>query len=339
MAAQKILVVGPAWIGDMVMAQAMFKRLQERNADVSIDVLAPEWSEPLLERMPEVNRAIRQSLGHGEFGLFKRRRLGLRLKSTDYDQAIVIPRSFKSALLPWFADIPVRTGFLGEQRYGLLNDIRQLDKNVLDQTVKRYLALGGDKTDALPETPQPKLEVDEVNRERVISLLGLSLDAPVVAFMPGAAYGSAKCWPLEHYAQLAQALVIAGMQVWVLGSDQDRVAGNNILEGLNERAHNLCGRTLLEDTVVLLSLAQATVTNDSGLMHVAAAVNSHVVAIYGSTSPSFTPPLTANKTILYKDIECSPCFKRECPLSHLNCLREIKSEQVFRTVADVIAGS
>ena len=159
-------------------------------------------------------------------------------------------------------------------------------------------------------------------------------DGPVVCLTPGAAYGPAKCWPLEYFQQLARRLETEGARVWVMGSEADRPAGEQIAAGLSH-ARNLCGLTGLEDTVDLFSVAQATVTNDSGLMHVAAAAGTHVVAIYGSTSPSFTPPLTDSKTIHHLGLPCSPCFRRECPLGHLRCLREISSDAVFLSIRGV----
>jgi heptosyltransferase-2 len=331
----KILVVGPSWVGDMVMAQSLFKRLHQRHPGCSIDVLAPEWSHPILQRMPEVNQALELPLGHGQLGLKTRWQLGKSLARRGYTQAIVLPRSWKSALVPFAAGIPQRTGFLGEQRYFLLNDRRPLNKQDLDQTVKRFVALGlakGEQPDwgDVASIPQPQLTVDPINQQRLVAELGLDLSRPAVALMPGAEYGPAKQWPLDSFRELAQQLVQQGRQVWVLGSAKDQAAGQHIAQGQEGGAgqsgfvFNLCGRTQLADTVDLLALAKQAVTNDSGLMHVAAAVGTQVHAIYGSSSPRYTPPLTANKVVHYLGLECSPCFKRTCPLGHLDCLRGIK---------------
>ncbi|HEX6549172.1 MAG TPA: lipopolysaccharide heptosyltransferase II [Gammaproteobacteria bacterium] len=332
--AKKILIVGPAWIGDMVMAQSLFITLKQRIPDAEIDVLAPAWSQPLLARMPEVGQAIEMPLGHGEFGFAARRHLGIELRASNHDQAIVLPRSWKSALVPFFARIPQRTGYRGEFRYGLLNDIRPLDKTVLTQTVQRFVTLGLESGAGLPPSiPQPRLRMDGVQRDWLLRVLKLDTARPIVALLPGAEYGPAKRWPAESFAWLARRLVKDGYAVWVFGSEKEKPLGETIISGLGNEAVNLCGRTRLVDAADLLSLAQCAVTNDSGLMHVAAAMGVRVVAIYGSSSPDYTPPLTDKADIVYLRLECSPCFQRECPLGHLNCLKQITVEDVYRRVA------
>ncbi len=340
---ERILVVGPAWVGDMVMAQSLFMHLRRQDADCVIDVLAPSWSQPLLARMDEVREAIALPVAHGELALSRRYRLGCSLRK-HYDRAIVIPRSFKAALVPFFARIPRRAGYRGELRYGLLNDIRTLDKRVLCQTVQRYVALGesGGNLRAPPHTPFPRLRVDTTNRERIVGQLGLDMRRDVVALMPGAEYGLAKCWPPAHYAQLARSLVAAGKQVWLFGSDKEKAVAEVIIGGAaghrGERHAmvNLCGRTRLEDVVDLLSLAQVAVSNDSGLMHVAAAVGIPLVAVYGSSTPDYTPPLSAHAEIVYRGLECSPCFKRICPLGHTDCLNGIPADAVLERIKKVV---
>ncbi len=329
-AAAEYLIVGPAWVGDMVMAQSLFKLLRQKDPGAAIDVVAPPWSEPLLARMPEVREALILDVAHGQFGWALRRRLGLKLRKHAYTHALVLPRSFKSALVPWFARVPKRTGFRGEFRRLLLNDLRHRDTERLDQTVKRFVSLGVDAGAALPEVPHPGLSVDVANLARLRQTFGLAESA--VALMPGAAFGPAKCWPLEYFAKLAAELGAQGVQVWILGSAGEAEAGETIRAQAGDLAVNLCGQTRLEDAVDLLSAAYAAVTNDSGLMHVAAAAGARVIAIYGSSSPRFTPPLTARADILYRGLDCSPCFQRQCPLEHLNCLREIRPDQVLRLI-------
>jgi heptosyltransferase-2 len=317
----------------MVMAHSLFITLKCRFPAAEIDVLAPAWSRPLLARMPEINSAIVLPLEHGQFGLRVRRRLGRALWGR-YDQAIITPRSWKSALLPLFAGIPVRTGYRGEMRYLLINDMRRLDKSVLTQTVQRYVALGLPKDDRLPpEIPPPKLEVDRDNQERLRVALGLNEDKPIVAMMPGAEYGTAKRWPLDRYGELAKRLTGAGRQVWVFGSAKEHALGETIAQAAGAGVFNLCGSTKLADSVDLMALASCAVTNDSGLMHIAAAVGIRLVAIYGSSSPAYTPPLTDQADVVYLDLECSPCFQRECPLGHMNCLNQIAVDDIYRRVA------
>ncbi len=324
------LIIGPSWVGDMVMAQALFKILKTREPERSLDVLAPAWSLPIVARMPEVRRGIAAETGHGELGLAKRWRIAKSLKVAAYDRAIVMPRSMKSALIPWFAGIARRTGFRGESRFGLINDVRPFDRDVLDQTVKRFVALGTGDAKTLPPIPNPQLSIHKDRQRALIDELSLDGGRPVVAMMPGAEYGSAKCWPLPYFAELARLLRDAGYAVWVMGSDKDAAAGQRIAAASD--AINLCGKTSLADVIDLLGYCDQAVSNDSGLMHMAAAVGIHVHGVYGSSSPFFTPPLTAKAHVHYLAIDCSPCFERECPLEHLNCLQGIRPQAVFGAI-------
>jgi heptosyltransferase-2 len=327
------LVVGPAWVGDMVMAQSLFMTLRESNPDMAIDVVAPGWSLPLLARMPQIRDAIELPVGHGRFAWGVRRRIGISLRGHRYEQAIVLPRSFKSALIPFHARATRRTGYRGEMRYGLLNDIRQMDSDLLTRMVERIVALGRSADDVQPPPiPQPKLRVDHDNRRRLVETLSLDIDMPVIAMMPGAEYGAAKCWPLEYYGQLARELADSGYSVWLLGSRSDRASGQTIVEASRGAAINLCGQTQLEDTIDLLSIARRAVTNDSGLMHIAAAVGCHVVAIFGSSNPEYTPPLTDRCSVHYLGLDCSPCMARECPLGHFRCMKDLTPDRIIGDV-------
>jgi len=330
---EKLLVVGPSWVGDMVMAQSLYKLLKAKDGSISIDVLAPAWSLPLLERMPEIERGIELPFGHGELGLAGRRRLGHSLRG-QYDRAIVLPRSLKSALVPWFASIRKRTGFRGEWRYGLINDMRAFDPKRLDQTVRRFIALGmapGERD--MPDPPEPLLRADAEASANLMARLELKPTGPMVALMPGAEYGPAKQWPLASYVLLAHRLGDLGVDVLILGSAKEAPLGREIETAAGSRhVRSLCGETTLVEAVDLLAAARVAVSNDSGLMHIAAAVGTHTVAIYGSSTPDFTPPLTANADVHYRRLSCSPCFARECPLGHLDCLNGITVDAVFDSV-------
>ena len=331
----RTLVVGPAWVGDMVMAQALYKLLKEREPDGVIDVLAPAWSLPLLARMPEVRFGIEVPLGHGQFGLGARYRLGRSLRAERYDRAIVLPRSFKAALIPFFAKANRRSGYRGEMRYGLINDMRPLDKSVLSKTVERYLALGMEADEPLPPTqiPQPALLACQGNILHLREKLSLH-DEAAVALLPGAEYGPAKQWPIEYWAELAERIIAQGRAVWILGSQKDRACAEKIVELAGGAPRNLCGETELVDAVDLLSLCCAAVSNDSGLMHVAAAVGIPVVGIYGSSTPDYTPPLSEQASVVYQHLECSPCFKRVCSLGHTDCLKGIVPDMVYSALSN-----
>ncbi|WP_346796977.1 lipopolysaccharide heptosyltransferase II [Halomonas sp. Bachu 37] len=330
--AWRILVVGPSWVGDMVMAQSLFMTLKARHPHCYLAVVAPEWSQPILARMAEVDEIVPLAVGHGTLGLSARRAVARQLRGR-FDEAIVLPRSWKSALVPFLARIPRRTGFLGEQRYGLLTQRRRLDKRVLDQTVKRFVSLGLPLEETVEgdfAIPSPRLRVDGDNLVELRLQHSLS-SRPAIALMPGAEYGPAKQWPLDHFHRLAKKLVDEGFEIRVLGGPKDVMAGDEIVQGL-AHAHNLCGKTRLADAVDLLADCRQVVTNDSGLMHVAAAVGSRIHAIYGSSSPSYTPPLTDNAVIHYLALSCSPCFKRTCPLGHTNCLNQLDVERLHKAV-------
>ena len=333
---ERILVVGPAWVGDMVMAQSLFITLQQHNPSVSIDVLAPAWSLPLLSRMPQVKEAIALPVRHGQLALATRFRVGRQLRHKGYTRAIVIPRSYKAALVPFFAGVPVRTGYKGEIRYGVINDMRPLNKEVLSQTVQRQVALGLPRTaEQLPAIPYPQLQIDKDNQRRLLDELGLNLDKPIIGLMPGAEYGPAKQWPIACYQELAGKLIVKGYQVWVFGSEKEHALGEQIGQA-GKCVNNLCGKTQLEDVVDLIAVCDSVVSNDSGLMHVACATGRRVIAIYGSTSPAYTPPLSKNAEVIYRYLECSPCFKRICPLGHTNCLTDIESETIFTAIQKLV---
>ncbi|MDH5407705.1 MAG: lipopolysaccharide heptosyltransferase II [Gammaproteobacteria bacterium] len=331
---KRILVAGPAWVGDMVMAQSLFITLKQDDPDVEIDVLAPSWSLPLLARMPEVNQAIALPVGHGELKLAARYKIGRSLRDRHYDQAIITPRSYKSALIPFFARVPVRTGYRGEMRYGVVNDIRILDKSVLTQTVQRYVALG--KSHSVVQPPQihlPHLNIDHENQKALLLKFKLSHERPIICIMPGAEYGPAKQWPVSKYAELASKLAEQNYQVWVIGSKKEQAVGDEICRGqMNSHIINLCGKTELTDAIDLLALADFSVTNDSGLMHVACATGRSVIAIYGSSDPKYTPPLSNRAKIIYHGLECSPCFKRTCPKGHTACLNNIRVDEVIECI-------
>ena len=332
----KILVIGPSWVGDTMLMQPMLVRLKQRYPDSQIDVLAPPWTETLLQAIPEVHRVVINPFPHGALELKQRYRLGKQLREARYDQAIVLPNSLKSALVPYFAHIPLRTGFVGEMRYGLLNDARSLNKARLPLMVQRFAQLAEQAGDDIPRPlPDPVLSVTDWQRDAVLHKLGLTLDKSVAIFCPGAEYGPAKRWPVPYFAEIAQRLQKHGFSVWIIGSAKDREIAENIVALGNQASRNLCGSTDLGDAIALLSCAQLVISNDSGLMHLAAALDKPMLALFGSSSPKFTPPLSPHAQILKLDLECSPCFKRECPLGHFNCMVQLTPELVWKKIEQI----
>lgn len=304
----KTLIIGPSWVGDMMMSQSLYRTLKQNNPDIEIDVMAPAWCRPLLSKMPEVNQALDMPLGHGALGLGERRKLGLQLKATHYQQAIVLPNSFKSALVPFFAGIPVRTGWRGEMRYGLLNDLRVLDKIAFPRMVERYVALAYNKAQiySAQDIPQPiltpQLVVTTGETLQVKQDFNLPSERRIIGFCPGAEFGPAKRWPHYHYAELANQLIQQNYYVVLFGSAKDEAIGEDIKQCLpkQQRAFclNLAGKTKLEQAISLINCCDAIVSNDSGLMHIAAALNKPLVALYGPTSPDFTPPLSEHARVI-----------------------------------------
>lgn len=301
----KIFVVGPSWVGDMMMSQSLYRTLKSLHPDCEIEVMAPEWCRPLLNKMPEVAEAISMPIGHGEFNLKKRYQLGQALKVKGYDQAYILPNSFKSALIPFFAKIPKRTGWKGEMRYGLINDLRNLDKTAFPRMVERYVALAYDKNqvkqaDDFPNILYPRLMVSKQEIINVFHSFSLDLNDSYIGFCPGAEFGPAKRWPDYHYATLANRLIEEGKKIILFGSKKDYPIGESILKQLvkPEFCINLAGITSLEQAVNLIAGCDAIVTNDSGLMHIAASLERPMVALYGPTSPEFTPPLSHKAKVI-----------------------------------------
>lgn len=331
----RILVIGPSWVGDMVLAHSLFQVIKQQQPDAIIDVAAPAWTIPLLDRMPEVSGKIALPFKHGRLDLRERIRCGKLLRNAAYDQAILLTNSLKSAILPFAAGIPLRTGFLGELRYGLLNDIRPLDKQALPRTVDRFVALALKKNQPLPAPiPNPKLIADTAQAVSALARLGEKLpDVPVLGLCPGAEYGEAKRWPAEYYAEVANQALEKGWQVWLFGSEKDAPVTGSINQMTRNRCLDLGGKTRLGEAIDLMSLCQTVVSNDSGLMHVAAALDKKVIAIYGSSDPHHTPPMNPEAIVLWLGLDCSPCFKRVCPLGHLNCLKQLPPERVLQEIA------
>ena len=338
MTTERVLIIGPAWVGDMVMVQSLLKLLKQRRPEVEIDVLAPAWSQPLLTRMPEVRRAIESPFVHGQFDFKARKALGLSLRNEGYTQAIVCTNSWKSALVPYFAKIPRRTGWRGEWRYGLLNDVRVFDKREYPLMVQRFLMLAFDKgqEQVVEKVPLPKFYCTAETVEAALQKFHLeTLEKPVLALCPGAEFGPSKRWPESHFAAVAKQRLAEGWQVWLFGSGNDAPVTDTIQQLVQYRCVNLTGQTTLAEAIDLLSQADAVVSNDSGLMHIAAALSKPLVVPYGSSSPDFTPPLSQNVKIIRSDLACSPCFKRDCPLEHHNCMKQLAAERVITALDEL----
>lgn len=334
----KILVIGPAWVGDMVIAQGFFKSLKASYPKATIDVLAPDWTRPLLDRMSEISHAISLPFKHGEFNLTKRFQIAKTLKHTEYTHAYVLPNSWKSALIPFLAKIPHRIGFRGEMRWGLLNHLIRLDKKKYPQMLDRFLALNTDNTDSTQTAKKnwfPTLNINHNNIPALLKKYNLTTRQPtkIVALCPGAEFGPSKRWPEKYYAELARYFIDKKYTVWLMGSQKDKSITQQINLFAQHKCQDFAGLTTLDEAIDLLSLSHLVITNDSGLMHIAAALNKNIIALFGSTSPEFTPPLSDKAQCLYIDptaLTCRPCFKRDCPLGHHKCMNDLTPDAVIR---------
>ena len=333
---QCILVVSPSWLGDMVLAQSLYKHLRQQNHEAKIDVLAPRWSFPLLQRMPEVHQAIAMPVRHGELGLLRRYRIARKLAGV-YTRAIVLPRSFKSALVPCLARIPVRSGFFGEMRWGLINDFRPCQTRLMPSLAQRFVSLGAPRENppAVDKLPPPRLRVDHKKAKARMRRLKINADRQVLALAPGAAYGPSKRWPPEFFAAVARHYRDLGWSVWVFGARDDVPAATQVMKSMKGGAVNLCGQTSLEEAIDLLAQTRLLVSNDSGLMHIAAATDVPTLVIYGSTTPDYTPPMSEKKAVLCRRLSCSPCWRRTCRYGHYHCLKKITPQDVIKASASL----
>jgi heptosyltransferase-2 len=287
--------------------------------------------------MPEVSEVIETPFRHGDLKLSVRWRIGRSLRERRYLEAIVLPNSFKSALIPFFADIPLRVGFVGELRFGLLNILHKPNERALPLMAERYAQLAEKPGEPVfRPLAKPRLSVDPANLLITVSRLGLERRKPVAVFCTGAEYGPAKRWPAKYFAALARRLAARGYAVWLLGSEGDRTIGEQIARESEGAAINLCGKTDLASAIDLMSVARLVVSNDSGLMHVAAALAKPLVALYGSSSPEHTPPLADSAHIVrIEGLACSPCYKRECPLGHFRCMNELTPERILAEIENI----
>ncbi len=340
----RILVIAPSWIGDLVMSQCLYMELKKIHPEAEIDVMAPKWCLDVLRRMPEVTDAILMPLGHGVFNLRERYRLGKELRTKHYDMAYILPNSFKSALIPFFAGIKYRRGWLGESRYFILSDYRK-NKKDFPKLIARYTSLAHTNNEVkneqdLKEIPTPKLKTIKPDAETAYSKFSINVNSPVLGICPGAEFGPTKKWPPEYYASIAEKYLSSDShrEVWIFGSNKDIKTAEelkeNIPDNLHDRVHILAGLTTIEEAIDLLALCQFVICNDSGLRHVSAAVGVRVIAIFGSTSTLYTPPTTSNALLIESDEPCHPCFKKQCRYGTTACLKNLRSEMVWEKICN-----
>ena len=339
---QNILIIAPNWIGDAVTTQPLLASLKVLYPDSKIDVLASNWVSPIYRACSEVHEVIEAKFEHKKLQWSLRKQLAKEIEAKNYQACFVLPNSFKSALIPWLANIPFRVGYRGELRFSLINlALDNPSKINRPKMVEHYLALGQllkDDNFPLPAEPIPRLHVSSSAKQSVERKLQNNNIHPdcIYIFCPGAEYGPSKRWPTEHFAALAQNLITqnSNTQIILLGSKSDHALAQEITSQAKQadNIYNWCGDTSLDEAIALIGMSKAVVSNDSGLMHIAAALQVTQVAIFGSSDPAHTPPLSDRAKIIWLNMTCSPCHKRVCPLGHLRCLKDILPKQVLATL-------
>ena len=335
------LLIAPQWIGDAVMTEPLLRVLAQRGETLS--VAAMPWVAPIYRAMPQVTEVIELPFPRGGLHWAARRNLAQQWRSR-FERAYVGPNSWKSALLPWLAGIPVRVGYHGETRFGLLNQrIPNPDKDQRGAMVAHYLALAQIEADS---SVQPKLDLSLDLLKTTLLNFDLKLGAYAV-FAPGAEYGPAKRWPAAYFAEMG---LRTGLPLVLLGSAKEAALCDEIAQLIHQErpksARNLAGKTDLSQAMALIASSQAMLSNDSGLMHVAAAMGVPQVAVFGSSSPLHTPPLSDKAVVLWlkneasyqPSLDCAPCFERNCPLGHLRCLNDLTPERVEQAWREVVSG-
>ena len=335
------LVIAPQWIGDAVMTEPLLRVLAQRGE--SLSVAAMPWVAPIYRAMPQVSEVIELPFPRGGLHWAARRNLAQQWRG-QFDRAYVAPNSWKSAVLPWFAGVPVRVGYHGEARFVLLNQrIPNPDKDQRGAMVAHYLALAQIEADS---SVQPKLDLSLDLLKTTLLNFDLKLGAYAV-FAPGAEYGPAKRWPAAYFSEMG---LRTGLPVVLLGSAKEAALCDDIATRINQErpknARNLAGKTDLSQAMALTASSQAMLSNDSGLMHVAAAMGVPQVAVFGSSSPLHTPPLSdkavvlwlKNEAVYQPALDCAPCFERSCPLGHLRCLNDLMPERVEQAWREVVSG-
>ena len=338
-----ILIIAPNWIGDAVMTQPLLASLKSQYPESKIDVLASTWVAPIYRACSEVHEVIEAKFEHKQLQWGLRKELASKLALKKYQVCFVLPNSFKSALIPWLANIPFRIGYRGELRFGLINlALDNPSKVNRPPMVEHYLALSqllnSEQVSQTTDNLTPKLNVSALATHSVqAKLKNAHIDqANIYVICPGAEYGPTKRWPTSHFAELARSIVSnnSNNQIILLGSKGDHYLAKEIEAEAKQdgHIHNWCGDTSLDEAIAIIGMSKAVISNDSGLMHIAAALKTPQVAIFGSSDPAHTPPLSDKAKVIWLNLPCSPCHKRECPLGHLKCLNDILPAQVLATL-------
>ena len=316
---KKILIIAPAWIGDLVISASFIKALKN-NQNNSIDILVNSNLLHLANVIPGIRKVIASETEHGRLSLIYRIKKGLSLRSEQYDECYILTNSYKSAIIPLIARIKKRIGYLGEFRYGLIN--------IIKQPIKRNLGMANRYLHLLDQKYTNKVNpVFDIKTDKELVFNKYKFDGKYIVFCPDAEYGPAKRWPTNKWLNLAIDLSKL-YNIIIVGLDTSISHAFRSLE--SDKIINLIGKTDLVEVMEIIASSEGVISNDSGLMHVSASLDKETIALYGSSSPTYTPPLISKekRVVIYKDLDCSPCFKRVCPLGHTKCLNDIKVDEV-----------
>jgi heptosyltransferase-2 len=341
----RTLVISPNWIGDAVMAQPLLQLLRAAHPERPIDVLAPPSVSPVWRQMAEVDEVLETPFRHGALQLRERWKYARMLRRRGYADAYVLPNTIKYALIPWLAGIKARVGYKGESRHGLINTMHH-DEVPPRPMVAFYAALASAPVTVQGPAlraalPRPRLFASEAQIAAVCQRTGIDPARPLVAFAPGAEFGGAKRWPARHFGALAREILARdpSAQIALLGSPKDKEACAEVAACVHEGAavFNLAGATSLAEAIALIARTAAVVSNDSGLLHIASALNRPVVALYGPTDPDHAPPFSDIAASISLRLDCSPCKQRECPLGHQDCMVKMAPEMVWQRLRPMLA--
>lgn len=326
------------WLGDAVMNTAALSALKESDSGGHLAVLAIPWVADVFRCHPAVDEILLYDRTGKDAGLLGMRRVAQRLRSRDFDRAYVLPNSFSSALVPFLARIPKRIGYSGHRRRLLLTDVQPFPEDVVGQhQVRHYLHLAGAED---PGRYEPRVfvspEEQEAAKKRLLES-GLDPAEGVVGLSPGAAFGPAKRWLPERFAEAARDIQAErGCGIVIFGGNAEHEVGSQVAAGISGPSLDLTGKTKLRELIGLLSVCRLLVTNDSGTMHLAAALGVPVAAVFGSTDPEATGPIGEHVRVIRHPIECSPCFERTCPYGHYRCMKLVESSEVVEAALDLL---
>jgi heptosyltransferase-2 len=322
------------WIGDFVRCHTVVQLLKARWPDRPIDVLTPPLNAPLLDYMPGVRQGIVADLRHNRLDLFRHPQLASRLRAEAYGTALIMSRKWKAAWAPFIAGIPERVGFIGEARYVLLND-KRWGEHKLPRQIDQCAVLALPPDAPLPDTwPEPRLHVPLADTTAWKARRGLA-GPRSIALAPGAV-GPSKRWPASYYAEVAQALIAQGWIVWVVGGPNETPIAREIVTAAGPQAHDVTGHDLREG-ILALAAADFVLSNDSGLLHVAAAIGTPTAGIFGPTSPQLWAPLNPLAATIetHTEVSCRPCHEPTCRFGHHRCMRDISAAQVLDIITRV----